>query len=62
MKNEQVIKEAEMIVANYIKQMNNKKKEKEQEKAKMKKYNRLKKYAYIATAIMIIQFLVNIFK
>ena len=62
MKNEQVIKEAEMIVANYIKQMNNKKKKKEQEKIKIKKYNRLKKYAYISTAIIIIQFLVNIFR
>ena len=51
-----------MIVADYVKGINNKKKQKEEIKNKNIKYNRLKKYAYISTAIMFLQLIANIIK
>lgn len=61
-KKEYVVKEAEMIVANYMKGINSKKKQKEEIKNKNIKYNRLKKYAYISTAIMFLQLIANLIK
>ena len=61
-KKDYVVKEAEMIVADYVKGINNKKKQKEEIKNKNIKYNRLKKYAYISTAIMFLQLIANIIK
>ena len=62
MKKDYVVKEAEMIVADYVKGINNKKKQKEEIKNKNIKYNRLKKYAYISTAIMFLQLIANLIK
>ena len=61
-KKDYVVKEAEMIVADYMKGINNKKKQKEEIKNKNIKYNRLKKYAYISTAIMFLQLIANLIK
>ena len=62
LKKDYVVKEAEMIVADYMKGINKRKKQKEEIKNKNIKYNRLKKYAYISTAIMFLQLIANLIK
>ena len=58
MSKDYVVSEAEMIVSNYISEMKEEKeKPKEQETLK---YKRLKRYAYITTAILLIQALCNL--
>ena len=50
-----VLKEAEMIIANYLMKIENKK-DNESKKTKInQKYNRLKKYAYISSGIILLQ-------
>ena len=61
-KKDYVVKEAEMIVSNYMKGINNKRKQKEEIKDKNKKYERLKKYAYISTIIMFVQLIITLIK
>ena len=62
MKKDYIVKEAEMIVSNYIKVIDNRKKEKEILKKEHIRYKRLKKYAYFSTVIMFIQLLVSLIK
>lgn len=58
-----ILKEAEMLVANYISKIENDNQQKTIKTIKTsKKYLRLKKYAYISTIIMIIQTLVLIIR
>ena len=54
-----VIKEAELVISNYLKTREDEE-EKQIQISKNVKYLRLKKYAYIATAIIFIQFLVSL--
>lgn len=54
--NDYVLKEAEMIVARYISQLEKEKNQKENDKKNVnKKYKRLKNYAYISIFIILIQ-------
>ena len=51
-----IIKEAEMLISNYISKLENKHKQKQAKNiSKNPKYIRLKKYSYIATIVIIIQ-------
>ena len=51
-----ILKEAEMLVSDYIiKLENNKNKKKFEQKNQSKKYKKLKKYAYISTIIIFIE-------
>lgn len=53
-----LVKEAEMVISNYILELEHKKNEKKYNNKKLdKKYKKLKRYAYIATFIIIIQML-----
>ena len=54
-----IVKEAELVISNYVKDKESEVEEVTQ-KIKHTNYMRLKKYAYIATAIIIIQLLVSI--
>lgn len=51
-----LVKEAEMVISNYISEIENKKnEEKLNNKSLNRKYKKIKRYAYIATVIIIIQ-------
>lgn len=53
---EYIIKEAEMLISNYISKLENDHQQKQDKKIQSnKKYIRLKNYAYLATIIMVIQ-------
>lgn len=55
-----IIKEAEMLISSYISKLENKHKQKQSKNNP--KYIRLKKYSYIATAIIIVQTVLLFFK
>ena len=58
-----IIKEAEMLVANYISKLEDKQEAKNHKKIeKSRKYIRLKNYAYITSIIMIIQAILLVVK
>ncbi len=59
-KKDYVIKEAEMIISEYIK-IKEKEEKIEKNISDNKKYKRIKKYAFLSTTIIIIQLLANIF-
>ena len=51
-----LVKEAEMLVANYISSLENKKQERKTNNKKMEqKYKRIKNYAYMASLIILIE-------
>lgn len=56
-----VLKEAEMVISNYISNIENTNNKTNENKVS-KKYIKLKKYAYISTIIMFIQFIMLIVK
>ena len=53
-----ILKEAELVISNYVKDKESEV-ERVNQKIKTTNYIRLKKYAYIATAIIIVQLLIN---
>ena len=56
-------KEAEMLISNYIKRLEDRKKEKiENRKQENKKYLKLKKYSIIVTVLLVIEVILLIFK
>lgn len=56
-------KEAEMLISNYIKRLEDRKKEKiENKKQENKKYMKLKKYSIIATVLLVIEVILLIIK
>lgn len=56
-------KEAEMLISNYIKRLEDRKKEKiENRKQENKKYLKLKKYSIIVTALLVIEAILLIIK
>ncbi len=58
-----ILKEAEMLISNYISKLENNSKEKDIKKMKNNhKYIRLKKYAYLSSFIIIIQAILLILK
>ena len=58
-----VQKEAEMLISNYIKRLEDRKKEKiENRKQENKKYLKLKKYSIIVTALLVIEAILLIIK
>ncbi len=58
-----ILKEAEMLISNYISKLENNSKEKDNKKMKNNhKYIRLKKYAYLSSFIIIIQAILLILK
>ena len=57
-KKDYIVKEAELVITNYMEDMDKKKKEKNIENRNIK-YKRLKKYAYFTTFIMILQIIIN---
>lgn len=59
-KKDYIVKEAELIVSDYIKKVEKNSKERN-EKDRNLKYKRLLKYAYFTTGIMILQFFAMIF-
>ena len=54
MKKEHIVKEAELVIFNYLNNISDK------EKSENIKYKRLKKYAYIITAMLLIQVIINL--
>ena len=58
-KKDYIVKEAELIISNYIEDIDKKEKEKDIENRNLK-YKRLKKYAFFTTIMLLIQFFVNI--
>ena len=61
LKKDYIVKEAEMIVSNYIDDIERKEKEKKDEKIKDLKYRRLKNYAIFLTFFAVFQLIVSIF-
>lgn len=58
-----VLKEAEMLISSYISKLEDNKKEKQERNMKInKKYNRLKKYAYMSSFIIFMQAILLIMK
>lgn len=58
-----VLKEAEMLVSNYISKIENGQKQKQSITAKnSKKYRKLKKYAYLSTSIIMIEAILLLIK
>ena len=58
-----IVKEAEMLVATYISKLENEEKIKKDSNIKLnKKYERLKKYAFISTGIMLVQVIMILIK
>lgn len=56
-----VLKEAEMLVSSYIAKLENNHQQRQYKNTRMnQKYNRLKKYAYITSFVMIVQAIVII--
>ena len=56
-------KEAEMLICNYIRRLEDRKKEKiENKKQENKKYMKLKKYSIIATVLLVIEVILLIIK
>lgn len=60
LKKDYIVKEAEMIVSNYIDGIEKKEKDKKDAKAIEFKYKNLKKYAFVSTAIIIFQLIITI--
>lgn len=56
---EYIIKEAEMLVSNYISRIENNKIKEKPSKMLMFKYNRLKKYSLAVTVILFISLIIN---
>lgn len=57
--NDYILKEAEMLISNYISRLEEKKQEKNINNKKMeRKYRRIKNYAYIASLIILIETLI----
>ena len=56
---EYILKEAEMLVSNYISSMEKKEKKAEVNKNLNEKYNRLKKYSFISTLILFLSLIIN---
>lgn len=56
--NDYVLKEAEMLVANYIKEIEEKDRE-ENKKSKQKNINRLQKYSWGVTILFLISLIIN---
>lgn len=58
-----IVKEAEMLISNYISRLENKHKQKQvKDITKNPKYKKLKKYSYIATIVIIIQAILLLIK
>ena len=61
--NDYILKEAEMLVNSYVSRLEKKKEEKKNQNINLsKKYIRLKKYAYIASFVLIIESILLIIK
>lgn len=56
-KKDYIVKEAELIISNYIEDIDKKEKEKDIENRNLK-YKRLKKYAYFTTFFMLMQIII----
>lgn len=57
-----ILKEAEMLISNYIAKLENNQEQKQMKKIQQsKKYVRLKRYAYVSSAIIVIETLLVIF-
>jgi hypothetical protein len=57
---EYILKEAEMLVSDYINKIENKKYIEKSEKSIKQKYRKLKRYSIISTFILIISLIINI--
>ena len=60
--NKYILREAEMLVSNYISKLENKNNRKIKSKENTKKYNRLKNYAYISSIIIFLQAMILLIK
>ena len=56
---EYILKEAEMLVTDYINQIENKKQKEKTEKNITERYKNLKKYSIVSTALLIISLIIN---
>lgn len=54
-----ILKEAEMLVTDYIKKIENKKQIEKKEKSITEKYKNLKKYSIVSTVLLVISLIIN---
>lgn len=59
--NDYMLKEAEMVVSNYISKIESKEKNETKKKTEWNKNKKLKKYAYFSTAVALIEGLILLF-
>ena len=58
-----ILKEAEMLISSYISKLENNHQQRQYKNAKIsKKYNRLKKYAYLSSVVIVIQAIMLLFR
>ena len=60
--NKYILREAEMLVSNYISKLENRNNKKIKSKENTRKYNRLKNYAYISSIIIFLESIILLIK